>query len=79
MNGWAVMVKARIDSGMTIREWCAANGVSQDAHYYRLRKLRKAMLETVPKQSKNDGQTKIVQVQQADQIGNGSISAMVTL
>ena len=54
MNGWAAMVKARIDSGLTIREWCAANGVSQDAYYYRLRQLRKAMLETVPKQSENE-------------------------
>ena len=69
MNGWAAMVKARIDSGLTIREWCAANGVSQDAYYYRLRQLRKTMLETVPKQSENEGQTQFVQVRQSDPAG----------
>ena len=69
MNGWSAMVRARIDSGMTIREWCAANGVSQNTYYYRLRQLRKAMLGTMPKQSENGGQAQFVQVRQPDSTG----------
>lgn len=45
MNGWAAMVKQKNKSGMTVKEWCAANGISEHAYYYRLRQLRKAMLD----------------------------------
>lgn len=47
MAGWAAMVKARNESGLTIKEWCSQNNISQTAYYYRLRQLRKAALETV--------------------------------
>lgn len=45
MNGWAAMVKQRNESGMSVKEWCAANGITQHTYYYRLRQLRKGALE----------------------------------
>ena len=38
---WAAMIKQRNDSGLTIREWCAANGIQESVYYYRLNRLRK--------------------------------------
>lgn len=45
LDGWAAMVHQRNESGMTVKDWCSANGISEHAYYYRLRQLRKAMLE----------------------------------
>ena len=41
---WAAMIKQRNDSGLTIREWCAANGIQESVYYYRLNRLRKMAL-----------------------------------
>ena len=35
MNGWAAMVKQKNESGMTVKEWCAADGITQYACLYR--------------------------------------------
>ena len=45
MNGWEAMIKQKNENGMTVKEWCAANGITQHAYYYRLRQLRKEVLE----------------------------------
>ena len=45
MNNWVSIIKARQDSGQTVKEWCANNGISINAYYYWLRKLRKAAIE----------------------------------
>lgn len=42
---WTAMVKQRNDSGLTIREWCAANGIQESVYYYRLNRLRKMALD----------------------------------
>ena len=41
---WAA-IKQRNDSGLTIREWGAANGIQESAYYYRLSRLRKMALD----------------------------------
>ena len=42
---WATMIKQRNDSGLTIKEWCAANGIQESVYYYRLNRLRKMALD----------------------------------
>ena len=42
---WTAMIKQRNDSGLTIREWCAANGIQESVYYYRLNRLRKMALD----------------------------------
>ena len=39
--GWTAMIKQRNESGLTIKEWCAANGIRESVYYYRLNRLRK--------------------------------------
>ena len=45
MSNWASIIKARQESGQTVKEWCASNDISINAYYYWLRKLRKAAVE----------------------------------
>ena len=45
MQNWASIIKARQDSGQTIKDWCSENDVSINAYYYWLRRLRKAALD----------------------------------
>ncbi|MBO6302218.1 MAG: hypothetical protein J6N15_07255 [Ruminiclostridium sp.] len=44
---WREMYEAYLSSGQTVTEWCAENGISKKTFYYRLRQLRKDMIETV--------------------------------
>lgn len=37
MASWQAMVQNRNASGLSIKEWCAANNVSESQYYYRLR------------------------------------------
>ena len=48
MSSWATMVKQRTESGQTIKAWCAENNISENVYYYRLRRLRRYLLETNP-------------------------------
>ena len=44
MNIWETLIKARQESGQTVKEWCSNNDVNINAYYYWLRKLRKAAI-----------------------------------
>lgn len=52
---WTAMIKQRSDSGLTIKEWCAANGIQESVYYYRLNRLRKMALNAceTPDPTKN--------------------------
>ena len=45
MDQWAELIRQCQASGMNVNDWCAANGVTHDAYYYWLRKLRKVAME----------------------------------
>ncbi len=45
IGSWAAMVKQRNESGMTVKEWCSANGIRESVYYYRLNQLRKMALD----------------------------------
>lgn len=42
---WASVIKDRIQSGMTVNAYCKANGITRDAYFYWLRKIKQAALE----------------------------------
>jgi transposase-like protein len=44
LKQWAQMVNDCHESGLRVIEWCSKNGVSKCQYYYRLRKVREAML-----------------------------------
>ena len=42
---WANQINERVQSGQTVREWAAGNGVSTKTYYYRLKRVREEMLD----------------------------------
>ena len=40
------MYETYLSSGKNVTEWCAENGISKKTFYYRLRQIRKDMIET---------------------------------
>lgn len=46
LNEWTETFKDRSSSGMTIVEYCQAHGLSINAYYYWLRKVRTSVLES---------------------------------
>ena len=41
LNKWKLLIEDRVNSGMKISDWCAANGYTRQAYYYWLSLLRK--------------------------------------
>lgn len=71
LNGWAAMVRRKNESGMTVKDWCAANGISENAYYYRLRQLRKAMLAGMETINADDSSPQFVRVSHQPSEGIG--------
>jgi hypothetical protein len=51
LQEWAEQVRAcqNRPDGMKVIDWCAQNGITKSDYYYRLRKVREACLESMPK------------------------------
>lgn len=64
LNSWAEMVKQKAESGMTVKEWCEANQITEHAYYYRLGKVRKAIIQDMKATNESESPT-FVQVQAA--------------
>jgi hypothetical protein len=37
-----------MQSGLSVRSWCAQNGISPKTYYYRLRRVREECVEAAP-------------------------------
>ena len=46
LQHWAQIFHDRANSGMNVKEYCAAQCLSKDAYYYWLRKVKNAALES---------------------------------
>ena len=42
MAKWSEIIKDRCESGLTIKEYCAERGISRDAYFYWLKKIRES-------------------------------------
>ncbi len=42
---WAMLIKERTESGMTVREWCHDRNIKESRYYYWLRILRRKAVE----------------------------------
>jgi hypothetical protein len=42
---WAEQIRAREHSGLTIKAWCAKQGIDKKTYYYRMKRVREALLE----------------------------------
>ena len=51
MSQWAQIIQARADSGQSIKDFCQTEGISRNAYFYWLKKLREsACTELVKKE-----------------------------
>ena len=44
---WGGMIQQQKASGLSVKSWCVENGVSENAYYYRLRKIRQTACTTL--------------------------------
>ena len=44
---WVELIKERNASGMTIKEWCAFKGLTENQYFYWLRKVRQKACEAI--------------------------------
>jgi hypothetical protein len=47
LREWAAQISACNQSGLTVRQWCAENGVNPTTYYNRLKRVQEEMLEAV--------------------------------
>ena len=45
LEAWRREAEAQRASGLSVKAWCAQNGVSQSGYYHRLRRLREAVCQ----------------------------------
>ena len=43
---WVALIQEQRSSGLTIKQWCSNNGITVNAYYYRLRRLREKIIES---------------------------------
>lgn len=50
MAKWSEIIKDRCESGLTIKEYCAERGISRDAYFYWLKKIRESAVASASEQ-----------------------------
>ena len=55
MQNWIKIIRECQSSGLTNKEWCEQNGVSEKSYYYHLAKIRKLALTEIPRKAQNKG------------------------
>ena len=50
MAKWSEIIKDRCESGLTIKEYCTERGISRDAYFYWLRKIRESAVAAASEQ-----------------------------
>ena len=53
MQNWIEIIRQCQSSGLTNKEWCEQNGVSEKSYYYHLAKIRKLALAEIPHKSQS--------------------------
>ena len=48
LREWLAQVEEQKASGMTVKHWCAANGINPKTYYYHLRKVRERSATKAP-------------------------------
>lgn len=44
-HSWALMIQEQANSGLSVREWCAQNGIGTKCFYYRRRQVQAMLLD----------------------------------
>ena len=54
LKNWDGIIKECQASGLSVKDWCEAQGISRDTYYYWLRKIRERAREKLPEEIKAD-------------------------
>ena len=47
LSEWAEHIKSHNESGLSVREWCAGNGITPSTCYYRIKRVREEFAESI--------------------------------
>jgi len=47
IDGWAKLIRECQESGLSVHQWCEENGYNTKTYYYRRKRVREELLETV--------------------------------
>lgn len=50
LEEWKALVSRRIESKLSVSEWCKQNNMSKQQYYYRLRKVREMAIDSIETQ-----------------------------
>ena len=48
LHEWAAVIKEARESGLSVRQWCKTNNVTEQQYYYWLKKIRKNITDQMP-------------------------------
>jgi hypothetical protein len=48
LTEWAEQIQSQMQSGLSVRSWCAQNGINPKTYYYRLRRVCEECVEAAP-------------------------------
>ncbi len=54
LQAWTNMIQECHASGLSARQWCEERGLNPKTYYYRQRKVREAMLQTMSNEATSD-------------------------
>lgn len=57
---WMHLISERQDSGLSVREWCTQNNLSENSYYYWLRKIRSTALEEYLPEKESESTSPVV-------------------
>ena len=47
LSQWNEIIREQKQSGKNVREWCSEHGMTTNAYYYRLRRVRKSVCRSI--------------------------------
>jgi len=54
LREWAEQINACKQSGLTVAQWCAKNGMSKKTYYNRMKRVREELLDAIETRNENE-------------------------
>ena len=64
LHEWAAVIKEARESGLSVRQWCKTNNVTEQQYYYWLKKIRKNITDQMPfEESQPENKTAFIPIE----------------
>ena len=74
---WAALIKERMDSGMTVKEWCQERNIKESQYYYWLRNLRQDEAYTAERNAQATPFVELPVICQEPEVPSGRPAAII--